>query len=94
VEVARGGSFKPGDLLTVPQALAILPIGKSTLYALIEAGDLPSYRVRAPGARRGRILVARGELEAFLAKSRQGAPRAPVRVDVDQILARVRRGSA
>ena len=86
--------LEAGDLLTVPQALAILPVGRSTLYALVEAGDLPCFRIRAPGSRRGRILIARRDLEAFLAKKRQTAPKAPVRVEVDQILAKVRGGSA
>ena len=38
-----------GDLLTVPQAQKLMPVGRSTLYALIESGDLPHYRVGAGG---------------------------------------------
>ena len=81
-----------GDLLNVRQALELLPVGRSTLYALIESGQLPHYRVSAAGARRGRILIDRRDLEAFLAGARQTAIRAPDRVDVDTVLARVRRG--
>jgi len=84
-------ALAPGDLLTIAQALAILPVGRSTLYALLESGQLPHYRVRAPTAPRGRILVARADLEAFVAGARQAAPRAPVRADPDAILARIRR---
>jgi len=83
--------LQEGDLLTIAQALAVLPVGRSTLYALLESGQLPHYRVRAPTAPRGRILVARADLEAFLAGARQAAPRAPVRADADAILARVRK---
>jgi excisionase family DNA binding protein len=85
------GALREGDLLTVPQALRLLPIGRSTLHALVESGQLPHYRVSAAGGGRGRILIDRRDLEAFVAKSRQAATRAPVRVDVDGVLARVRR---
>jgi len=83
-------ALREGDLLTVAQALAVLPVGRSTLYGLIESGELPHYRVRAPGSRRGRVLVARADLEAFLAGSRHEARRAPVGVDADSVLAKVR----
>ena len=59
----------PGDLLTVSQAVP--PIGRSTPYKLVETGALPSFRVAAAGARRGRILIARADLEAFLGSARQ-----------------------
>jgi excisionase family DNA binding protein len=87
-EVSR--PLAAGDLLTIAQALAILPVGRSTLYALLESGQLPHFRVRAPTCPRGRILVARADLEAFLAGARQVAPRAPVRPDPDTVLANVR----
>jgi len=83
--------LREGDLLTIPQALALVPMGRSTLYALLRVGTLPHYRVRAPTAPRGRILIARADLEAFVAGARQAAPRAPVRPDADAVLARVRR---
>ena len=83
-------TFAPGDFLTVPQALEILPVGRSTLYNLVETGALPSFRVSAAGSRRGRVLISRADLEAFIAESRQTATRAPVRLDADAVLERVR----
>jgi len=79
-----------GDLLTVPQALRLLPVGKSTLYALCDSGQLPHYRVTALGSRRGRVLLARADLEAFVQRAHHGAARAPVAPDVDDLLRRVR----
>ena len=61
-----------GDLITVKQALTLVPIGRSTLYSLIARGALPSCRVGATGGGRGRVLVARTDLEAFIEKSRAG----------------------
>ncbi len=84
--------IREGDLLTVAQVLRIVPLGKTTVHALIDSGQLPSYRVSAAGSRRGRVLIARADLEAFLAGARQAATRAPVRVDVDKLLERVRHG--
>ncbi len=83
--------LRTGDLLTVAEVLRIVPIGRSTVYALIDSGQLPSYRVSVAGSRRGRVLIAKADLEAFLAGSRQAATRAPVRVDVDGLLRKVRR---
>jgi len=80
-----------GDLLTLQHALRLLPVGRSTLYALIESGQLPHYRISSAGSRRGRVLIARRDLEAFVAGARQTATRAPGRVDVDAIRERVRR---
>ena len=80
-----------GDLLTVAQALAVLPIGRSTLYALVDSGQLPSYRVSPTDSRRARVLIARQDLEAFVAGARQVATRASTHVNVDEVLARVRR---
>ena len=61
-----------GDLLTIREALAILPVGRSTLYGLVARGALPSYRVSAAGSGPGRILVDRRDLEALLERSRVG----------------------
>ena len=83
-------NLREGDLLTVQEALRILPIGKTSIYALVDSGQLPSYRVSVAGSRRGRVLIARADLEAFLAGARTGAPRASTRVDVDDLLERVR----
>ena len=61
-----------GDLLTMREALAILPVGRSTLYSLVAEGQIPSLRVRCAGSRRGRILIARVDLVEFIEKSRIG----------------------
>ena len=65
-------TLAPGDLITVKQALALVPIGRSTLYSLVARGALPSYRVGVTGGGRGRVLVARTDLESFIEKSRIG----------------------
>ena len=83
--------IREGDLLTVAQVLRIVPLSRTTGYALVDSGQLPSYRMSAAGSRRGRVLIARADLEAFLAGARQAATQAPVRVDVDKLLERVRR---
>ncbi len=82
--------LREGDFLTVAQVLRIVPLSKSTIYALIDSGQLPSHRVSAAGSRRGRVLIAKADLEAFIEGSRQAATRAPVRVDVDGLLRKVR----
>ncbi len=64
--------LSPGGLLTVKQVLALVPIGRSTLYTLVAEGQIPSLRVRCAGSRRGRILIHRVDLEAFIEKSRAG----------------------
>jgi len=79
-----------GDLLTAAQVLRLLPIGKATLYALAASGELPSIRVGALGARHGRLLFHRADVEAFVAHARQAPPRAPAAPDVDALLSRVR----
>ena len=84
-------SLAPGDFLTARQALQLLPIGRSTLYQLIDEGRLPAYRVTTARSRRGRVLIARKDLEAFLVSTRQAATQASVRVDVDGLLRKVRR---
>ncbi len=63
----------------------------AAIYQLVEEGRLPACRVRTAGSRRGRVQIARVDLEAFLAGARQTATQAPVRVDVDGLLQKVRR---
>jgi excisionase family DNA binding protein len=84
-------TLREGDFLTVAQVLRIVPLGKTTVYSLVDSGQLPSYRVSAAVSRRGRVLIARADLEAFIEGTRQAATRAPVRVDVDGLLQKVRR---
>ena len=85
-------ALAPGDLLTVRQALAILPLGRSTLYELLAAGRLPAYRVQAAPGGRGRFLIHREDLEVFAESCRTGGHTAPTppRLDVDDLLSRVR----
>ncbi len=83
-------ALKPGDLLTIRQALALVPVGRATLYALLRRGAIPHYRVVAPGRRGGRVLVARGDLVAYLDTARVEARLRPVVPDADAIAARVR----
>ena len=88
----RGGAamIAEGDLLTIPQVQRLLPLARSTIYALIDTGRLPAYRVQAAGGGRGRVLVAKADLEAFVAGTRQAATRAPTVPDADALLAKVR----
>ncbi len=82
-----------GDLLTVAQALRLLPVGRATLYQLVEEGQIPHVRVRTAGSHRGRILVERAGLEAYVERLRDGrlARQVHAHVDVDGILRRVRK---
>lgn len=83
-------ALAPGDLLTAAQVLRLLPVGKSTLYALAASGELPSLRFRAAGSRRGRLIFHRGDVEAYVERARRVAPRAAMAPDVDALLSRVR----
>ena len=84
----------PGDLLSVPQALRLLPVGRATLYRLLAEEAIPSIRVATLGSRRGRVLVVRAGLEAFVASllgppiARSVGPRS-LGVDVDALRARI-----
>ena len=90
--VAPSEPLREGDLLTAPQALKLLPVGKSLLYRLADEGQIEAIRVASVGSRRGRILFDRAAIEDYVARLRGEAPeRKPVNVDVDAILARVRR---
>ncbi len=85
--------LKEGDLLSVRQALALMPVGRATLYALLKSGALPHFRVVAPGARGGRVLVARGDLLDYLAGVRVEARTGRVVPDPDAIRHRILEGS-
>ena len=52
-------------LLTIPQAAAVLAIGRTTVYELIGAGDLEAVHL----GRSVRVPVA--ELHAFVARQRR-----------------------
>ncbi len=81
-----------GDLLTPREAMHVLNVSKSLIYKLCDEGTLPSVRIASAGSRRGALRIWRRDLEEFVARLRGDAPkRQPAMIDVDQILARVRR---
>jgi len=85
-----GAWLQEGTLLTVPEALRLLPVGKSTIYDLIAAGEIEHLRVSSVGSRRGRVLVVRKSLEDYVERLRlRASPPTPARVDVDAIIARL-----
>ncbi len=85
-------SLREGDLLSVAQALALVPLGRSKLYALLDEGEIEHVRVPSTGGRRGRVFIPRTALEAFVERHRVGARgRRVAPVDVNVILAKVRR---
>ena len=90
--VAKAVGVREGDLLTIAQVQQFLPVGRSSIYALCESGELAHYRVGATRRRKGRILVHRDDLLAFIGKSRQARSVAPTRVDVDGLLDEIRGG--
>ncbi len=61
-----------GDLVTIREALTLVPVRRSLLYELVAASKIPSVRVGGAGSRRGRILIRRTDLDAFISKSRVG----------------------
>jgi excisionase family DNA binding protein len=87
--------LKEGDLLTVAEALRLLPVGKSTLYALVRQGDLPAIRITTKGSARGRVLLFRDSVDRLVARLRSGATpirQAPtIRVDPDSLRRRILR---
>lgn len=56
-------------MLSVPQICGLLAVSKSTVYALVDTGELPSYHI---GTGRGAIRVSRNDLNAYLASRRKG----------------------
>ena len=72
MQTPRDAELGEGDLLTIRQALEIMPVSKSLLYELVAQGRIPAVRVRTLGSRRGRILIARQGLEKFVKQSRVG----------------------
>ncbi len=58
--------YEPGDVITVQQALKICPISKTLMYGLIDDGTIPGFRVTSISSPRGRILVRRADVEAFM----------------------------
>ena len=84
-------SLARGDLLTVPQALQILPVAKSMLYRLIEESQIRCIRAKSVGSKRGRILVFRSAIEDFVRRQEAKAPARPTAsVNVDELRDQVR----
>ena len=81
-----------GDVLTAEQARRLIALPKSTFYELVRLGRIAHYRVPSPKGGRALIRVHRADITAFLEGARQAATRVPVRVDVDGLLRKVRRG--
>ena len=48
-----------GDYISVKEALRLLPVGKSTMYRLVENGEIEGMRVGV------RVLVLRRSLEQY-----------------------------
>lgn len=86
-------ALAPGDLLTVQQALQLLPVGRTLLYRLVEEGQIRSIRPRSVGSRRGRILVFLDSLESYIRREEAQAPSSRVltKVSVDDLLGRTPR---
>jgi Helix-turn-helix domain len=88
-------SYSPGDLLTAVQVQQVLPIGRSSLYRLIDAGHLEVVRIPSVGSRSGRVLILRESLDRFISLNRSGRRRAVVQADStssEEIAARVLQG--
>ena len=90
-------SLAEGDLLTVAQALKLLPVGKSTIHDLINEGALPCIRVGTVGSRRKRILLLRPGIEEYVrglraAEWRKGSHPGQL-VGPDQVRGRVLAGA-
>lgn len=84
------GRLEPGDLLSVPQALRLLPVSKATMYRLVSRGEVPALRIPTAGGGGGRVLISRQGLEDFVRRMLSEAPKA-VPESVDEILARTDR---
>ena len=85
-------SLAEGDLLTVAQALRILPVSRSAFYRLLDNGEIPCVRFGGVGGPRARVLVLRADLEAYVERRRVAATgRRVARVSADELLTRIRR---
>ncbi len=58
--------LEAGDLVTVAQALELVPISKSLMYALLEAGEIEHVAISSVGSSKGRKLILRASLEAYV----------------------------
>jgi excisionase family DNA binding protein len=62
VEAMNAGADSFSDIISVPEACKFLGIHRNTLYKLIQAGELPAFRM----IRGGRWKFRRSELERWL----------------------------
>ena len=84
--------LREGDVLSVQQALRLMPISKSAFYRLLDNGEVPCVRLGGVGGHRARVLVLRVDLEAFIERRRVAATgRRVARVSADELLTRIRR---
>jgi hypothetical protein len=80
-----------GGLLLIPEVASLLRVSRALAYRLCTDGTIPSARIACVASRRGRLVVRREDVDAYVVRLFAGqAPRAP-RLDVDAIHARVRR---
>jgi hypothetical protein len=82
------------DLLVIAEVASLLRISKALAYRLCTDGTIPSAKIACVASRRGRLVVRRRDVDAYLdrlfAAQAQPAKRI-VKLDVDAIHARVRR---
>ena len=86
-----GAATSRADLLTIDEVQRALRIGRSLAYRLCTDGTIPSARIASAGSVRGRLVVRRCAVEDYLDRVFAHRPRQPAKVDVDAVVARVRR---
>ena len=79
------------ELVTVGEVARALRVGRSLAHRLCSDGSIPSARIASVGSRRGRVVVKREDLDAYIDGLFSRSKAKPTRLDVDQILGRVRR---
>ena len=86
--------FQPGDLLTPKEAKAILPVSRTRIYDLCEAGEIVSFPVPSPKSgnpKTASIMILAESLQDYIQRQLlQGGKRRPRTEDVDRILQRVK----
>lgn len=60
----------PALLLRIEEAADLLSIGRSTIYDLLNRGELPSVRIGGAG-KRGAVRIARTDLEDWVSRQRK-----------------------
>src|SRR5262245_23772227 len=66
-EQGRGGmksELPNGEMITVKEAARRLGLCRSSVYEMVDRGQLPSRRI---GPRRGKVMIAAESIEAYLA---------------------------